>query len=166
MFTIIKAQAKKHFDDIEYLANIIWRKHYTSIIGEAQVEYMLKNFQSSKKIENAVKNSGCHYFLVYCDSIQTGYFAYTIVNNSLFLSKLYILDEMRGIGAGKFCFTECLNTAKQKNLSKIWLTVNRNNLDSIKAYEKMGFKKVREQKEDIGGGFVMDDFIMEYPVYY
>ena len=44
------------------------------------------------------------------------------------------------------------------------MTVNRNNTGSVAAYEKMGFQKVREQVAEIGGGYVMDDYIMELPV--
>ena len=32
---------------------------------------------------------------------------------------------------------------------------------SIAAYNRLGFQKVRTQKADIGGGFFMDDDIME-----
>jgi hypothetical protein len=39
--------------------------------------------------------------------------------------------------------------------------VNRNNENSIKTYERFGFDKAGTQVADIGGGFVMDDYIME-----
>jgi RimJ/RimL family protein N-acetyltransferase len=48
-----------------------------------------------------------------------------------------------------------------KNLMKIWLTVNRFNDTSIKIYESLGFLKTGTQVADIGSGFVMDDYIME-----
>jgi RimJ/RimL family protein N-acetyltransferase len=50
--------------------------------------------------------------------------------------------------------------AKTYNLNKIRLTVNRYNTNSIKAYEKMGFKNKREVVQDIGNDFVMDDYEM------
>ena len=53
---------------------------------------------------------------------------------------------------------------RQRGLSKIWLTVNRHNDNTIAAYKAMGLTIVREQKADIGGGFFMDDYIMEKPV--
>jgi RimJ/RimL family protein N-acetyltransferase len=46
-------------------------------------------------------------------------------------------------------------------LNKIALTVNKNNVNSIKAYEKMGFKNVGSVVQDIGSGYVMDDYKME-----
>jgi ribosomal protein S18 acetylase RimI-like enzyme len=44
------------------------------------------------------------------------------------------------------------------------LTVNKNNVNAIKAYEKMGFRNVGSLVQDIGDGFVMDDYAMEKTV--
>ena len=54
--------------------------------------------------------------------------------------------------------------AEQLGYSSISLTVNKYNEASIKAYEKMGFKKVKDIVIDIGNGFVMDDYLMEKKV--
>ena len=43
----------------------------------------------------------------------------------------------------------------------IELTVNKYNSGTIAAYEKMGFEKVRPAVFDIGGGYIMDDYIMK-----
>ena len=50
----------------------------------------------------------------------------------------------------------------QFNKQSIQLTVNKNNTNTIKAYEKWGFKTIDSAVTDIGSGFVMDDYIMEY----
>jgi hypothetical protein len=42
--------------------------------------------------------------------------------------------------------------------------VNRHNSDTIKAYESLGFQNVGTVVQDIGGGFVMDDYQMEQQV--
>jgi len=43
----------------------------------------------------------------------------------------------------------------------MWLTVNKNNSHSIAWYSRMGFTNAGPILQDIGGGFVMDDFRME-----
>ena len=43
----------------------------------------------------------------------------------------------------------------------IQLTVNKRNSDSIAFYQKIGFKIVDCVEMDIGGGFIMDDYVME-----
>jgi diamine N-acetyltransferase len=42
----------------------------------------------------------------------------------------------------------------------MYLQVNRNNFDSIAAYQRLGFEVVDLVKTDIGGGFYMDDYVM------
>jgi RimJ/RimL family protein N-acetyltransferase len=51
--------------------------------------------------------------------------------------------------------------ARDKGLSKISLTVNIHNSNSIKMYEKVGFHICGTAVQDIGNGFVMDDYKME-----
>ncbi len=41
------------------------------------------------------------------------------------------------------------------------LTVNKNNVRAINAYEKIGFKNLGSVIQEIGHGFVMDDYKME-----
>ena len=40
------------------------------------------------------------------------------------------------------------------------LRVNRNNINAVAAYERFGFGIVATNKKDIGGGYVMDDYLM------
>ena len=53
---------------------------------------------------------------------------------------------------------------RREGLSAIFLNVNRDNEAVIRIYEHLGFRKVREEKNAIGGGFYMDDFVLECPV--
>ena len=48
--------------------------------------------------------------------------------------------------------------AKELGLNRIELNVNRNN-PSVKIYEKLGFTVAWEEKNDIGNGFYMDDYV-------
>jgi ribosomal protein S18 acetylase RimI-like enzyme len=54
--------------------------------------------------------------------------------------------------------------AREGGLRKIVLTVNKNNTNAIRAYERIGFKKTGSLVQDIGSGFVMDDYAMEKTV--
>ena len=51
--------------------------------------------------------------------------------------------------------------AKKYHCKIIRLTVNKNNTNSISAYEKLGFINKGGVVKDIGNGFVMDDYKME-----
>ena len=145
------------------VADAIWTQHYTPILGEAQVEYMVEKFLSPEAVTEQI-NSGYEYFLFSYDYTFAGFAGIHEKDGQLFLSKLYVDEEFRGIGIGKYMFQKFIEICKMRNLSKIWLTCNRNNTNSLAFYEHLGFLKVREEVTDIGNGFVMDDFILEYEI--
>ena len=72
-----------------------------------------------------------------------------------------MLKESRGNGYASDAMLFLENLCKQRNLESIWLTVNRENLHTIDVYKKKGFQIIAEEVNDIGHGFVMDDYIME-----
>ena len=160
MTKITKAQTKHHFITIEELAINIWNEHYIPIIGKQQVDYMLDKFQSASAMEDQVAN-GAMYYLLEHNSQMVGYFSFSIIEDFLFLSKLYVLSSSRGNGIGREALSFMQQQTKDSGLKKIQLTVNKYNTNSIKAYEKMGFNRIDEVVQDIGNGYVMDDFVLE-----
>jgi ribosomal protein S18 acetylase RimI-like enzyme len=145
---------------VETLAKEIWTEHYTPIIGKEQVEYMLERFQSGQAIVQQI-SLGILYFLITADEELVGYIALHPMSDELFLSKIYVRSDQRGRGYGKKAIQFAETLAHARRLKKIILTVNKNNIDSIKAYERMGFKNTGSLIQDIGNGFVMDDYKME-----
>lgn len=145
---------------IEVLAYEIWHEHYKPIIGRSQVSYMLNKFQSLEAIDEQIRN-GYLYFLSEHDNEPMGYMSMNINEKELFLSKFYVASPQRGKGYGREMITFIEDMAKKKKLNKIVLTVNRNNTDSIKMYEKVGFINSGTVIQDIGNGFIMDDYKME-----
>ncbi|MEI3219614.1 MAG: hypothetical protein V8S08_08400 [Lachnoclostridium sp.] len=93
--TIIPAKKDAELQDIAALANEIWHQHFTDIIGEAQVNYMIDKFQSYPAIKEQVEN-GYEYFQLYSGHTFVGYTGIHEENDSLFLSKLYIKKSFRG----------------------------------------------------------------------
>lgn len=156
----LEATTHKHFKDIANLASLIWREHYTPIIGEEQVEYMIKNFQSAEAM-NQHYQEGYMYFMVKHNSNLAGYIAIEKQEERLFLSKIYISKAFRGQKLGKMAMAFVEKKALEMSCKSITLGVNKRNLNSIAAYEAMGFKKTGAKVTDIGHGFVMDDYSME-----
>jgi diamine N-acetyltransferase len=125
---------------VESLARAIWREHYTPIIGKEQVEYMLEKFQTKDVIVHQIEQEGYSYFvLVDNNGNAVGYLGVIPKEDGLFLSKLYISSEHRGKSYGK-CAIEFIEAmARDRNFSKVNLTVNKQNINSIKIYKKCGF---------------------------
>jgi ribosomal protein S18 acetylase RimI-like enzyme len=143
------------------LAEEIWTEHYTSIIGADQVKYMLSKFHSEDVIANQIDREKYSYFLIEGKDNFAGYIGVQSRSEELHLSKLYILSSERGLGAGKAAMNFVKDFASENGFSKISLTVNKNNTNTIAAYDKLGFVNVGDLYTDIGGGYAMDDYAME-----
>lgn len=161
MITIKQAVSDLDIHEIASLANIIWHEHFTPLIGTQQVRYMLDKFQSFDAIKDAVINEGYQYYMAYAEDQFCAYMGIHPENDgkTVFVSKLYVEKAYRGRKISKQLLAEIF--IRFPSCKTLWLTVNKHNSNTIAAYEKMGFIKARTQCSDIGGGFVMDDYIME-----
>jgi GNAT superfamily N-acetyltransferase len=159
---IQQVKSSSDIESVAALAQQIWRQHFPAIIGMPQVEYMLEKFQSVEAI-NSQLQSGTEYFIAILNNEPVGYTALVpdIENRKIMISKIYILENSRGLGAGSQLLEFIENEARRKSINTLWLTVNRFNDEPITWYKHKGFKTVDEVKKDIGGGFFMDDYIME-----
>ncbi|MEQ9217070.1 MAG: GNAT family N-acetyltransferase [Cyclobacteriaceae bacterium] len=160
MLTFKPVQSDDEVEIVAQLAREIWTEYFTPMIGAGQVNYMLANMQSFGPMKKQLAE-GYEYYQILNDATPVGYICIKPEEDWLFLSKLYLLKSARGSGLGKQAFQFILQQASDRSLEKIWLTVNKQNVDTIKAYQKWGFEIVGEPVADIGGGFVMDDYRME-----
>lgn len=152
MFKLVKTV--NEIKIVEKLANIIWHEAYNELLTKSQIEYMLKEFQSEATITEQIKDNH-KYYLIYDNEKEVGFFSY-VVTDHIYLSKIYILREYRKKGNAK----RIINFLKEKRLN-IKLRVNKENVVAVNSYERLGFINIGELKTDIGGGFYMDDYLME-----
>lgn len=75
-------------------------------------------------------------------------------------SKVYVLAESHGTGAGAALMRASLDAARAAGAATAWLGVNEENARAIAFYERHGFAKVGE-KHFVVGGRVEDDWVME-----
>lgn len=167
----IPAHTQADIACIAQLARQIWTEHYTPIIGAAQVEYMLVNFQSEAAIARQIAD-GHEYFIVLADdaasNVQRTPLGYMDIvaqpeSTKLFLSKLYVTATARGHGFGRAMFDRAIFIARQRGLKTVWLTVNKFN-PALQVYLHWGMENKGPVVKDIGRGFVMDDFQLEKAV--
>ncbi len=155
-------QSKEQIADVVRLAREIWQEHYEPIIGQEQVDYMLEKFQSERAVVEQLGES-YEYYLVIHHGQSVGYVAIVPDRSqpALMLSKIYVRKSERGRHLGKKTLQFVENLCRQRGIRMIWLTVNKNNVHSIAWYLRMGFRNAGPTIQDIGGGFIMDDFRLE-----
>ena len=145
------------------LADEIWHECFVGIISEGQINYMVEKFQSLPAMTDQIDRQGYSYFAVYDDGELCGYTAVKPEEDSrFFLSKLYLCKDKRGMGIASQMLEKVFGEARFLGKKSVYLTVNKHNDHAVAVYEKVGFRKVEEAVTDIGSGYVMDDFIMEY----
>ncbi len=161
--TMLPVETQTQIHTLSELANDIWHQHFVPIIGEAQVNYMLDKFLSPDALKEQLQ-TGYEYFLVFSDEKLAGFTGIHEEQNALFLSKLYVHIEHRGKKIASHVFQQLIAICKERHLEKIWLTCNRHNANTLAVYDHLGFEIVREEAADIGNGFIMDDYILEYTI--
>ena len=158
MLTFQKVE-NNQIKELAGLASSIWHEYWTCLLSAEQIDYMVENFQSENAIKEQIEKENYTYYFIKSDNDNAGYFGISDKADYLFLSKLYIKKDYRHKGVGTQAFEKIKQLAGEKPVK---LTVNKYNTNTIKAYEKWGFKTIDAVVTDIGSGFVMDDYIMEY----
>jgi GNAT superfamily N-acetyltransferase len=154
MFILV--ETKENIKKISKMSRTIWTEAYEKILSKEQIDYMLTTFLSVQSIKDQI-NTGFEYYIIKGDK-PVGFAAIKEESNRIFLSKIYIYKEYRQQG-----FMRGFIEKIKERQKPIYLTVNKYNLDAIRAYQKMGFEIKNEVITDIGKGYVMDDYVLELP---
>jgi ribosomal protein S18 acetylase RimI-like enzyme len=145
---------------LRQLAERIWRDYYPSIIGQAQVDYMLPRMYAKGVIRKEIAE-GVVWELAFSRNDVVGFLSIGLDSSGRAkLHKLYLETSAHGRGFGQQLIDRAIEISRQLGATGIWLQVNKQNIRAIRAYERAGFHRESEAVFDIGGGFVMDDYIM------
>jgi len=162
MKTKLKAiTTKEAVAELLPLVETIWREVFPPIIEEAQIEYMLQNYQSQDNIWGEINNGVQYYFITEENTRYVGYLAFELREECLFISKIYLIQTARGKGLSSEIFDWLEETALNHGKDRLQLRVNRSNTRAIEVYLHKGFVITHSGISDIGGGFVMDDYYFE-----
>lgn len=149
---------------IQSLAADTWPDAYSHIISGEQMEYMLDLMYSERSLEQQFAQG--HNFLLAKENEEPVAFASygkTDKPGVYKLHKLYALPSQQGKGVGKKLIEYIIEDIKKQNAIALQLQVNRQNV-AVKFYERLGFIIIKEDDFDIGGGYFMNDYIMEKKV--
>jgi len=150
------------------LAGTIWRQHYAAIISAGQIDYMLAEFLSDDALREHVQAADRWLELLRVSQKPVGYCGYELAGldgdgsaaADLKLGQLYLLESHRGMGLGWHVLRHVEARARELGRRGLWLQVNKKNAVAMVFYRSAGFEVIREAVFEIGGGFVMDDYVM------
>ncbi|MDE5619398.1 MAG: GNAT family N-acetyltransferase [Ruminococcus sp.] len=163
MVKIDRVETDEKLCEVAELAEMIWHEFFPVILSEEQIDYMVEKFQSYEAMKEQVANQDYCYFSVSDNDGMCGYIAVKPEKDSrFFLSKLYLRSDRRGKGIASEMLSRVFSEAEKAGKTSIYLTVNKYNSHAVDVYGKKGFEIIDSVVTDIGNGFVMDDYIMEY----
>jgi len=147
---------------ISKLAGVIWRACYPGIITSEQIDYMLARMYSLDVLRDEIRSQGIRYDRLLLDGKLAGFASYgpTSEPGVIKLHKLYLLPELHGRRLGSRLLQHVEREVRSGAGRRLILSVNKRNAKAITAYQRNGFVIVESVVTDIGGGFVMDDYVM------
>ena len=159
---IIKAE-QKDISVIQDLAKKSWSFAYADILEQDQIDYMLDLMYSEEVLKKHFENPNYHYYLIQEDNQFLGFvgFEFHLEPETTKLHRIYFLKEAQGKGLGKKALNFIKEEVKKIGDKRITLAVNKNN-QAKSFYESQGFNVYDEGIFDIGNGYVMDDYLMEF----
>ena len=161
--TINKVSSDTELREISELADTVWHECFTDIISLEQIDYMVEKFQSYKPMTSQIAEQDYSYYAVRENAELCGYIGVKPErDNRFFLSKLYLRSDKRGRGIASLMLKKVFEEAENCGKEKVYLTVNKHNERAIAVYLRTGFVIADKAVTDIGNGYVMDDYIMEY----
>lgn len=160
---IVKAAAAD-MPQVREIAFSVWPGTYIPIIGEEQMNYMLRLFYSDSALQQQLE-SGQVFLLCQEGARTVGFASYTCLNNSTAkLNKLYILPTEQGRKIGTTLLQAVLNSLSGIGVTTLLVNVNIHNLPAIKFYEKSGFTLLKNEDIEIGNGYFMNDHVLQLPL--
>jgi ribosomal protein S18 acetylase RimI-like enzyme len=169
MFLIRKANATD-IPTIRALAEAIWPAAYGAILSPAQLRYMIDLFYSDVALSEQMQN-GHRFLLALQDDKAIGFASVGLQPDDperpdermYKLHKLYVSTEQQGTGAGRKLLEQVIQLIQAEGATLLELNVNRHN-KALFFYQKLGFTIYKEVDIAIGGGYFMNDYVLQKPV--
>ena len=152
-----------HPDEAEALVELagrVWRAHYPGIITPEQIEYMLAQRYRPVLVRQFIAR-GDLWLAARAEGQLVGFaHGHPLAEGDYKLDKLYVDLDWQRRGIGGRLIADLARRARSHGVTRLVLRVNRQNQTAIDAYLKHGFTVATVVLEDIGEGFVMDDYVM------
>ena len=143
------------------IADEVWSKTFAPILPPEQIPYMMRMMYAPEVMERELRE-GYRFAALVVDGVPSGYISWSpYQGDTAKLHKVYLLTTCHGKGFGRMMLDYASDVCRAAGFKKIRLNVNKHNERAISVYLKNGFETVESVKNDIGGGFYMDDYVME-----
>ena len=156
VFRKIEKEDEEAVKEVSALASSIVKEHYDPLLGAEQNDYMIEMFQSVPAILGQLEH-GYQYYMVCNDEGEgIGFLAF-------YKREKDVHKNYRGKGLSREMLKFVADKTKEAGFASFELNVNKHN-SAVLAYERLGLVRVGSEVNDIGHGYVMDDYVYRYYV--
>ncbi len=148
-------------DAVGALAREVWQATYPALIPQAQIDAMLADRYAPERMREQLDDPRQAWWGMRRGDALVGFAHAVLEGTACKLDKLYVHPDSQRQGIGAALLRAVASWARQQRARCLRLQVNRGNTQAIAAYRKYGFRIAESRVFDIGGGFVMDDHVME-----
>lgn len=142
------------------LAERIWRTCYPGMISIEQIDYMLEQRYRPGLVRQLLAR-GDLWLAARAQGELIGFaHGHPLPGDDYKLDKLYVRPDLQRHGIGAALIAKTVRHARHHGSERLILRVNRQNHPAIQSYLKHGFRIASLMTEDIGQGYVMDDYVM------
>jgi ribosomal protein S18 acetylase RimI-like enzyme len=154
---------REDITEIVQMADKVWRQHFPGIISDEQIDYMLAKMYSPGVISQELESGQAEYYFILNEGRHVGFcsFGPSAQEAEMKLHKLYVLPQYQRNGFGNSTLNCIEQLCRKRKFDTLTLAVNKHNSSAIHAYRSRDFSIEEAVAVDIGGGFIMDDYIMK-----
>jgi len=152
----IRYWTKEDFPIVKNILLTTWKNTYT-FIPEVDILTHFEKHYSEDRLVEILNNPFSEGIIAEVNSVSAGWLKLfeDHINKKFFVSSLYVLPEFQGFCLGKRLLNESYRIAKEKQFSKVWLGVMKQNVKSLKWYKNLGFVFDEEEPFQMGSTEVM-----------
>lgn len=152
-------------DNVITAAHGIWHAAYDDLLPAGQVDYMLAGRATRDVLAGYLTTSGVWFDVAvtegatagavvgYCSAREYG-------PGTVRLEQLYVAPQRWGSGLADDLLAAVIAHARSVAATVVDLTVNKGNTRALSYYRRRGFAATGSVVTDIGGGYVMDDYVL------
>ena len=160
---VIRPATEAELPLLEELARRIWPDTYGKILTPGQIDYMIEMMYALPVVQKE-RAEGVAFELIHDGEKPVGFLSYGPYKDeppTMKLHKLYLDFGYHGRGIGSMALQHAIAAAQRAGCRCLRRNVEKNNAAALRAYQRNGFYQAEAVKVDIGGGYFMDDYVME-----
>lgn len=134
--------------EIKELLNYVWADTYKSFFSKETVKYIIEESQTLDKLKLEIENKDILFLVAKYNSDKIiGLATAEKKDKGIFLKRLYVHPDYQRKGVGIKLLTNVLNNFK--NIKKIYLEAEQDNIKGISFYKKNGFKIIENKEYEL-----------------